>query len=75
MEPDPECSAFIASCAERDVKGLYAKAKAGGVKNFTGKDSSFEPPESPEFLINTENKTVEACLDEVYAGILARINL
>lgn len=66
--------ASFETCAERDVKGLYAKAKAGNVKHFTGKDSSFEPPESPEFLINTEKGDVNTCLDEIYPDIVAKIS-
>lgn len=46
-------------CEQRDVKGLYAKAAAGQIKNFTGKDSSFEEPVSPDLLIDTEGQTVE----------------
>ncbi len=65
--------ASFETCAERDVKGLYAKAKAGNVKHFTGKDSSFEAPEKPEFLINTEKGDVNTCLDEIYPDIVAKI--
>ena len=46
--------ASYATCAERDPKGLYAKVAAGEIKQFTGKDSGFEEPESPEILIDTE---------------------
>ncbi len=42
------------TCAERDPKGLYAKVAAGEIKQFTGKDSGFEEPESPDLLIDTE---------------------
>ena len=47
-----ECS--FETCKERDVKGLYAKAEAGEIPHFTGKDSGFEPPENAELTINTE---------------------
>ena len=46
--------ASYATCAERDPKGLYAKVAAGEIKQFTGNDSGFEKPESPEILIDTE---------------------
>ena len=42
------------ACEQRDVKGLYAKAAIGEIKNFTGKDSAFEEPVSPDLVIETE---------------------
>lgn len=53
------------TCAKRDPKGLYAKVKAGEVKQFTGKDSGFEEPAAPELLIDTENETVEQSLERL----------
>lgn len=46
-------------CAARDVKGMYAKALAGQIKNFTGVDDPYEAPESPEITVNTDQETVE----------------
>ncbi len=43
------------TCAKRDPKGLYAKVAAGEIKQFTGKDSGFEEPSSPDLLIDTES--------------------
>ena len=40
-------------CMQRDPKGLYEKARAGTIKNFTGIDSPYEPPENPELVIRT----------------------
>ncbi|MDP4611659.1 MAG: adenylyl-sulfate kinase [Opitutales bacterium] len=67
--------ASFETCAERDVKGLYAKAAAGGVKNFTGKDSSFEAPEAgdPDWTISTDNKTEEESLNELLERVLPLI--
>ena len=48
-------------CEKRDVKGLYAKARAGEISDFTGISSPYEPPENPEILIQTEILTPEAC--------------
>jgi adenylylsulfate kinase len=45
----------IATCEERDPKGLYKKARAGQLKNFTGIDDPYEPPESPELTIDAAN--------------------
>ena len=44
---------------ERDVKGLYKKARAGEIKNFTGIDSPYEPPKAPEIRIDTVDKSPE----------------
>ena len=43
------------------MKGLYAKARRGELKNFTGIDSPYEPPESPELVIDTSIQTPEQC--------------
>jgi len=51
--------ADYALCAQRDVKGLYAKAAAGHIKDFTGKDSAFEEPAAPDVVINTVDQSVE----------------
>jgi adenylylsulfate kinase len=53
------------TCAERDPKGLYAKASQGEIANFTGKDSSFEPPlpEDDFLLLDTEKLSVEDAVD------------
>ena len=42
----------IAVCESRDPKGLYKKARAGEIRNFTGIDSPYEPPENPEIELN-----------------------
>ena len=47
-------------CARRDPKGLYARAMRGEIKNFTGVDSPYEPPENPEIRLETVGRTVEA---------------
>jgi PmbA protein len=49
----------LEECVERDPKGLYAKAMAGTIRNFTGIDSPYEPPDSPELHLETRGKTVE----------------
>lgn len=52
--------ASFEECARRDVKGLYAKAAQGGVKQFTGKDSGFEEPEGGNVIIlDTESESAE----------------
>lgn len=60
-------------CESRDVKGLYKKARAGEIRNFTGIDSPFEAPQNPALELLTENKTIEQCVDECYDFILPLI--
>ena len=55
----------------RDVKGLYKKARAGALKNFTGIDSPYEAPEAPELTVNTVGLTPEEAADRVVAAILS----
>ena len=50
---------------QRDVKGLYAKARAGELKNFTGIDSPYEAPENPEIIIDTTQMDVEPAADKI----------
>jgi len=50
---------------ERDVKGLYAKARSGQLKNFTGIDSPYEAPETPEVYIDTTRMTVDQAVEEI----------
>ena len=56
----------------RDVKGWYAKARAGLVKNFTGIDDPFEAPEAPELHIRTDQGTMEECLAQIVAYLEAK---
>ena len=56
-------------CEQRDTKGLYKKARAGEVKNFTGIDAPFEAPEAPAYSIETQGNPEDAA-EEVLAGIL-----
>jgi bifunctional enzyme CysN/CysC len=62
----------IAECEKRDVKGLYAKARKGELKNFTGIDSPYEAPENPEMVIDTSTKSPEECALEVWRLIEAK---
>ncbi len=52
-----KCS--LDQCEERDVKGMYKKARAGEIKNFTGIDDPYEAPPNPDLVINTENQTLD----------------
>ena len=59
----------IAECEKRDVKGLYAKARKGELKNFTGIDSPYEAPENAEMVIDTSTKSPEECAIAVWSLI------
>jgi bifunctional enzyme CysN/CysC len=62
----------LAEAEKRDVKGLYAKARAGELKNFTGIDSPYEPPEKAEIHIDTTELTAEAAADQIVEQLLKR---
>jgi adenylylsulfate kinase len=53
------CKASLEICETRDVKGLYKRARAGEIKNYTGIDSPYEIPENPELIIDTDNQGLE----------------
>ncbi len=55
---------------QRDVKGLYAKARAGKLKNFTGIDSPYEIPKSPDIHIQTTNQTIDQCVNKILEKII-----
>ena len=57
------------TCEQRDVKGLYAKAKSGQIKNFTGRDSSFEEPDRADLVIDTDAENLDASLDRLYDAV------
>lgn len=67
MEPgefiEVHVSASLETCEQRDPKGLYAKARAGAIKHFTGIDSPYEPPEDPDVVVDTEHLSVEEGVD------------
>ncbi|MDZ7894855.1 MAG: sulfate adenylyltransferase subunit CysN [Sphingobium sp.] len=60
----------LADAEARDVKGLYAKARAGNLKNFTGIDSPYEAPEDPEIRIDTTSMTPEEAADAIVARLI-----
>lgn len=60
-------------CERRDVKGLYAKARKGEIKNFTGLDAPFEVPQHPFLEVRTDLKDLNTCKEEMLQAILPRI--
>jgi bifunctional enzyme CysN/CysC len=67
MEPgefiEIHVDASLETCESRDPKGLYAKARAGAIKHFTGIDSPYEPPDRPELVLDTEKLSIEESVD------------
>lgn len=61
------CRCDLSVCEERDVKGLYKKARQGEIKHFTGISSPYEAPEKPELSIDTDKHSLEECVDQVLA--------
>lgn len=57
-------------CEQRDVKGLYQKARQGEIKGFTGIDSPYEAPENPALEIRTHETSIEEAVEKVYQFIL-----
>ena len=55
----------LETCERRDVKGLYAKARAGIIKGFTGIDDPYETPKNPEISIDTTDITVDEAIDTI----------
>jgi bifunctional enzyme CysN/CysC len=73
VQPDEFLEVFIDTplevCMARDPKGLYKRAKAGEIKNFTGIDSPYEPPEAPEIHVRTVNVSPEDAADQIIARL------
>lgn len=60
----------LAECERRDVKGLYAKARRGELKNFTGIDSAYERPVQPELRLDTCQLSAETCVEKIIHSVL-----
>ena len=59
------CKASLETCESRDVKGLYKRARAGEIKDYTGIDSPYEAPYNPELVIDTESESLEESVTKV----------
>lgn len=62
----------LATCEERDPKGLYEKARSGQIKHFTGIDSPYDVPAHPEVRLDTSSMSVEECVETLIAYLLER---
>jgi adenylylsulfate kinase len=56
-------------CSERDVKGLYAKARAGDIKGLTGIDDPYEPPLDPELVIPTHDQSIQESVEQLWQAL------
>jgi adenylylsulfate kinase len=65
------CSCSLDTCEERDTKGLYKKARAGEISEFTGISAPYEAPEHPEITVHTDEETVEKSAARVIAYLEA----
>jgi len=66
------CDTPLAVCEERDVKGLYKRARAGEIPSFTGISSPYEAPQHAEIVVQTATQSIEACVDQIINYLLAR---
>lgn len=67
-------STSIAECERRDVKGLYARARRGEIKDFTGVSAPYEPPVAPALAIDTAGKTVKESVNEILSLVLPLVS-
>jgi adenylylsulfate kinase len=65
--------ASFETCAQRDPKGLYAKAGTGAVQSFTGRDSAFEPPARTDLVLHTEQESPAQSLERLWTLVHPRI--
>jgi len=65
----------LEECERRDVKGIYAKARKGEIKNFTGIDAPFEDPVNPNLVLKTHKDDLESCLKKLRDSIQSGIKL
>ena len=66
------CRCPLEICEERDVKGLYKKARAGEIKDFTGISSPYEAPDKPELIVDTGERELGICVGEVIGLLKSR---
>ena len=63
IETYVKCSLSV--CEERDVKGMYKKARLNEIKNFTGVSDDYEIPDKPDLTVNTETNSLDECMDQI----------
>ncbi len=68
-------NAPLETCEQRDTKGLYKKARAGLIKDFTGISSPYEAPESPDVMLDSGKMSVEECVEKCMRMVLPAVTL
>lgn len=66
------CKCSVTTCEQRDVKGLYRRARAGEIKDFTGISSPYEPPLHPELSIDSDNDSIDQCVEQILQYLIQR---
>lgn len=66
------CNCSLEICEKRDVKGLYKKARAGEIANYTGISSPYEPPENPDMTLDTGTRPLLDCVNDIIAELRLR---
>ena len=66
------CKASLEVCEGRDVKGLYKRARAGEIKNYTGIDSPYEIPKNPELIIDTDKESLEDSVSIIFSFLKSK---
>ena len=66
------CNASLEVCEGRDVKGLYKKARAGEIKNYTGIDSPYEAPINPEISVSTGSDELDLCVEQIIKILVSK---
>lgn len=64
------CRCSLEECERRDVKGLYKRARAGEIKDFTGISAPYEEPEKPDILLDTKELSVQQCVERVVQSLV-----
>jgi len=73
IETYVKCSLDV--CEERDVKGMYKKARNNEIKGFTGIDDPYDVPENPELAIETENKSLDESIEQILTYLKSKNHL
>lgn len=66
------CNCSLEICEQRDVKGLYKKARAGEIENYTGISSPYEAPENPDIELDTGNRPLRDCVNDIISELRDR---
>lgn len=65
------CRCSLETCEDRDVKGMYKKARAGEISDFTGISSPYEEPEQADIVVDTDISSIEVCVDQIVSELEA----